>query len=287
MEQFLIGNILLEADYADVPMVSEGNLRRFSWEGPWTGDRAVLRCAHEPLEPYLASPMIPENHVYGIYTHREQPLLVYHWGNRLHGFAVWPDSFRVSFDPCMYHQTPLREDWFFSICAFHRQLLNRGACVLHASYVDIGGRAILFTGPSGVGKSTQAELWVRHAGAQVVNGDRAVLRALDGKWHAFGYPSCGTSGICINRTLPLRAIVILSQGRENRVERMAAGAAIRALISATEFYPWHQGEFDLALRVAERIVSRVSILHLVCTPDQNAVDVLKQYLKRTNDHDSV
>ncbi len=286
MAQFLIGNILLETDYADVPVISEGNLQRFRWDGSWEGDRAVLQCACEPLEPYLSSPLFPENFVYGIYTHRDHPLIVYPWGNRRRGFAVWPDSFRVSFDPCMYRQTPIREDWFFSICAFHRQLLNRGACVLHASYIDVGGEAILFSGPSGVGKSTQAGLWVQHAGAEVINGDRALLREDDGGWKAYGYPSCGTSGICINRTLPLRAIVILSQGRENRVERMAAGAAIRALISATEFYPWHQGEFDLALRVAERIVSRVSILHLVCTPDQNAVDVLKQYLKRTNDHDS-
>ena len=287
MEQFLIGNILLEADYADVPMVSEGNLRRFCWEGPWTGDRAVLRCAHEPLEPYLASPMIPENHVYGIYTHREQPLLVYHWGNRLHGFAVWPDSFRVSFEPGTEHQPPLREDWFFSICAFHRQLLIRNACVLHASYVDIGGRAILFTGPSGVGKSTQAELWVRHAGAQVVNGDRAVLRAVDGKWHAFGYPSCGTSGICINRTLPLSAIVVLAQGPENQVRRLPAGASIRALVSATEFYPWSQREFDLALRTATEIAAHIPVLGLVCRPDAEAVAVLKQYLEGADNHDPV
>lgn len=287
MSGFLIGNILLEADYGDIPVISEGNLQRFRWDGSWEGDRAELRCVCEPLEPFLSVPLFPENIVYGVYTHGDHPLIVYPWGNRRRGFAVWPDSFRISFDPCMHHQTPLREDWFFSICAFHRQLLNRGGCVLHASYVDFGGEAILFSGPSGVGKSTQAGLWAQYAGAEVINGDRALLREDGEGWKVFGYPSCGTSGICINRTLPLRAIVILSQGSENRVEPMPAAAAIRALITATEFYPWHQGEFELALRVAERLVSRVSILRLVCTPDQDAVDVLKQYLKRTNDHDSV
>lgn len=287
MEQFLIGNILLETDYADIPLLSEGNLRRFRWDGPWSGDRAVLKCICEPLDPYLGSPLVPENHVYGIYTHREHPFLVYHWGNQRHGFAVWPDCFRVSFAPSMYHQPPLREDWFFSVCAFHRQLLIRDACVLHASYVDIGGRAILFTGPSGVGKSTQAGLWVRHAGVEVINGDRAVLREHHGRWHVFGYPSCGTSGICINRTLPLKAVVVLTQGKENRVVLLSAAPAIRALVSATEFYPWSQTEFDLALRTATRIAAQTPVLQLVCRPDGQAVSVLKQYLEGIQNHDSV
>ena len=41
-------------------------------------------------------------------------------------------------------------------------LLARGHAVLHASAIRVGGQAILFTAPSGTGKSTQAELWSRH-----------------------------------------------------------------------------------------------------------------------------
>lgn len=281
MEQFLIGDILLQIDYCNVPVLSEGNLQRFRHHGTHASDITTLRCSCQPLEQFKTQVIAPDNRVYGIYSHQDQPLLIYHWGNLLHGFAVWPHRFSVTFDPKMYHQPELREDWFFSICAFHRQLLLRDACVLHASYVDIGGEAILFTGPSGIGKSTQGQLWTRYAGAQVINGDRAVLRKQDGRWHAFGYPACGTSGICINRTLPLKAIVVLSQAKENEIGRLSAGEKVRALVSATELYPWDHEEIDMALNVAKNLAMEVPILKLCCRPDQEAVEVLKNYLEET------
>lgn len=279
MDQFLIGDILVRMDYLGVPVISEGNLRHFCHDGDWEGDRVTLECSAEPLARFLDQPLREDDHVYGIYRHGEQPLLVYHWGTLFHGFAVWPRRFAVTFDPKMYRQTPLREDWFFSVCGFHRQLLLRNACVLHASYVDIGGEAILFTGPSNIGKSTQAGLWAAHAGAGIVNGDRALLRKRDGRWHAFGYPCCGTSGICINRTLPLKAIVVLSQSADNRVEPLSAGAKLRGLTSAMELYPWDGGELDMALRVAQDVICEVPVVRLCCRPDSEAVEVLKTYLE--------
>ena len=279
MDQFLIGNILVQMDYAGVPVLPEGNLRLFTHEGNREADRIVLNCSSEPLSPYLTSPLTEENHVYGIYSHEGQQCLVYHWGNLLHGFAVWPERFAVTMDPRMYHQPPLRMDWFFSVCSFHRQLLIRDACVLHASYVDIGGQAILFTGPSNIGKSTQANLWSQFEGAEVINGDRAVLRKIDGKWHVFGYPCCGTSGICINRNLPLRAIVVLNQANENTVQQLTPASKIRALTAAMELYPWDGTEVDMAFHIAAEIASQVPVLKLSCRPDREAVDVLKKYLE--------
>lgn len=279
MEQFLIGNILVEMDYAGIPVLSEGNLQRFRHEGPWDGEHVRLESRIEPLSNYIVPNYERENHVYGIYSYQNEPLIAYHWGSIFHGFAIWPKRFAVTFDPQMLHQPALREDWFFSICAFHRQLLLRDACVLHASYVDICGEAILFTGPSGMGKSTQAGLWVEHACAQVINGDRALLKKHEGKWHVFGYPTCGTSGICINRNLPLRAIVVLSQAPENRIEALSPAAKIRALTAATELYPWVSDEFDMALKIASDVSAHVPVIRLCCRPDRDAVDVLKHHLE--------
>ena len=287
MDQFLIGNILLEIDYAGVPVISEGKLQRFRYDGPWEGERALLKCVCEPLAPYTTTPFIRDNIVYGIYQHRSEPLLIYRWGNQFNAFAVWPERFSVSLDPVMYHQPALREDWFFSICSFHRQLLNRKGCILHASYVDIGGEAVLFTGPSGMGKSTQAALWADYAGAEIINGDRALLRLLDGKWTAFGYPSCGTSGICLNRTLPIRAIVVLAQDSENAVEALSAAGKIKSLVSSTEIYPWHSKEFDMALDIATEIAAQVPVVKLRCRPDADAVNTLKHYLEGLQNHDVI
>lgn len=282
MEQFLIGNILVQLDYAGVPVIREGNLQRFRHDGAWDGDLVRLNCAIERPPVEQSRLLRKDNRVYEIYSCQDQTFLLYHWGNRFHGFAVWPHRFAVTFPPEMMEQTPLREDWFFSICAFHRQLLLRDGCVLHASYVDIGGEAILFTGPSNIGKSTQADLWVRHCGAEIINGDRAVLRKRNGKWHVFGYPCCGTSGICVNRDMPLKAIVVLAQSKENTVEPLSAANRIRALVSATELYPWDHGEIDMAFGIAGDIAQSVPVVKLSCRPDRGAVDVLKEYLEESN-----
>lgn len=62
------------------------------------------------------------------------------------------------------------------LLGLERLLLSRQGLLLHASFIRWQDRGILFSAPSGTGKSTQADLWVRHRGAEVINGDRAALR---------------------------------------------------------------------------------------------------------------
>lgn len=283
MQQFLIGNILVRTDYAGVQVLSEGNLQRFCYNGDWDGDIVTLDCSCEDLTPYRANQLKRDNHVYGIYSHQNEMCLIYHWGNLFHGFAVWPGRFAITFDPKMYQQPAIREDWFFSICSFHRQLLIRDGCVLHASYVDHRGEAILFTGPSGIGKSTQADLWVKYTGAEVINGDRVALRNYNGRWTAFGYPCCGTSGICIYRSMPVKAIVVLAQASDNRIEVLTPASKVRTLVSAIEIYPWDSEEVNMALRISQNIASEVPVIKLSCRPDRDAVEVLKTYLEEHYD----
>ncbi len=69
--------------------------------------------------------------------------------------------------------------------------------------------AVLFTAPSGTGKSTQAELWRKHRGASIINGDCTLIAEDDGVFTAFGFPFSGTSGIFENRKAPIAAVVYL------------------------------------------------------------------------------
>lgn len=81
-------------------------------------------------------------------------------------------------------------------------LADAGMLVLHSAYiVTRQGEGILFSGPSGIGKSTQAALWQRYGAAQTVNGDRALVRPDTGTVSGVMY--AGTSGICRNVTAPL------------------------------------------------------------------------------------
>ena len=54
------------------------------------------------------------------------------------------------------------------------QLPMRGAFLVHGAAIAYGGKAYLFTAPSGTGKTTHISLWKKYLGddVQIVNGDK-------------------------------------------------------------------------------------------------------------------
>lgn len=157
-------------------------------------------------------------------------------------------------------------------------LLHHRGLLFHASYVDYEGKGILFVAPSGTGKSTQAELWRAHRGARIVNGDKAAVR-LDGTATVHGVPFSGTSGICENVSLPLSAVVVLSQAPENSVRRLPPTQAVSALFPNLFVDNAVPEERQLAMLLLLDLVEQVPVYALACTPDVRAVEVLEQAMK--------
>ena len=150
----------------------------------------------------------------------------------------------------------------------------RGMLVLHSAYIVARtGEAILFSGPSGVGKSTQAALWECCAGARVVNGDRALVDVT--KKTANGIFYSGTSGISENVTAPVRAIVLLGQSSENRVFGPSPQAAFAGVLSQCAYYEWDVSSAEKMTECVARLVSDVPVLRMDCLPDATAVEALR------------
>lgn len=158
-------------------------------------------------------------------------------------------------------------------------IVHRGGFLLHASFIRWNDRAILFTAPSGTGKSTQAALWEKHRGARIINGDRAAVTVEKGGVMAHGIPYCGTSGICGREKLPVAAIVYLSQGTENRIEPLTGLRAFRRLWEGCSVQLWDQEDVDRCSSTVMEALNSVKLVHLACTPDEQAVQVLEAYLK--------
>lgn len=209
--------------------------------------------------------------------------LLNHWAQCRYAYGFWlkelSGSTRLFIHPDVAGQVPLHVSYLLSTAGLHRKLLEKDAAVIHASFIEHKGRAILFMGPSGTGKSTQADLWNRHAGAQIINGDRALLRKQNGIWYVYGYPCCGSSDICLNRTLPLGAAVILQQAAENRVEVLTPFRKICVLSAGTELYPWDSWEVQKVFHLAEQLSAEAPVFGFSCRPDEDAVRVLQNYLE--------
>lgn len=285
MEQYCIGDVLLCWDGGGYRLQEGGFMERFRQEGPWQGDRVCLRGKFEPLTPYRDCPLLLERDLFSVYDVDGERLLLYHWSYLRDGYGIWLDRViqgredAVSFDPAMVTQIPLPADWFFGVCGLHELMLLRGRPVFHASYIDIGGSAILFAAPSQTGKTTQAILWEQHFGAQMINGDRVLLGKRKGIWHAYGFPNCGSSDVCVNRTLPIRAIVVLRQSPENRVEQLTAIEKLRSLVSGMVVYNWDSADVEMTFQLAQELISEIPVVRLCCRPDAEAVAVLKEYLE--------
>lgn len=158
-------------------------------------------------------------------------------------------------------------------------LLHSGRLVLHSSVVETKQGAIVFTAVSGTGKSTQAGLWEKYMGAEVVNGDRCAVGFLDGSPCVFGVPMAGTSGISKNKTLSLRAMVSLGQAPENRIVRLKGAQALLKVGFCSVIDRWDTGDHQKAMDMLSRIMETVPVFSLDCLPDESAVMTLKNTLE--------
>lgn len=151
--------------------------------------------------------------------------------------------------------------------------------ILHCSYIERDGRAILFTAPSETGKSTQAELWSSLKNTEIINGDRAAVRLVDREILAEGIPFAGSSKYCKNRTLPVEAIVYLGQAPKTSIERLRGYQAFAKIWEGVSVNSWDKEDVERVSAIVQEIAARVPVYHLSCTPDESAVIALENALK--------
>ena len=156
-----------------------------------------------------------------------------------------------------------------------RKLLQRfGVLFFHASQVSIDGMGILFTAPSGTGKTTQARLWQAFRGAKIVCNDRTLVR--DGL--TYGYPFDGSEPVNCNDVNKIAAIVSLSQHKNNYVQQRTGAAALAGLMPQMVIDTWDPEARFCATEQLMLLMKTCPVYHLGCTPDSAAVDCLWQRL---------
>lgn len=150
-----------------------------------------------------------------------------------------------------------------------------GTVLLHGSFVDYEGNGIVFTGPSGIGKTTQAELWHKHLGADIVNGDKVLVRYCQENFFTYGLPWKGSSPYCLNRKAPVRAIVALRQAESNRIHKLTNLECMEYFMPHVFLPRWDQDCLCLVLDTLDQILKHVPIWLLECAPNADAVTLTR------------
>lgn len=153
--------------------------------------------------------------------------------------------------------------------------------LFHASLVSYKGCGVMFIGPSGVGKTTQAKLWNRFLSAEIINGDKAFVRKTGNGFNACGLPWRGSSEYCLNKNVPLKGIVLLKQSDENRITGLDASATENVMPHA--FLPyWDKNCLRKALSTFDDLVQSVPVWLLDCRADEAAVKLTVSTVLESN-----
>ncbi len=242
-------------------------------------DTYTLTLITEPLHP--AEPMLCKYGEAHIYHTKDGWLHLFPALGDREGCQVaclfCPDGHHRLFYPAARWPFYAKQWVFATMLQGERLLLRHGAFLLHSSVVELHGKTVLFSAPSGMGKSTQATLWEQHLGATVLNGDRAVIRRTDTGFTAAGSFWSGTSGIYVPRQAPIAGIFLLEQAPENSVEPVGIDG-FKALLSETTVNTWDPDFMAQITDLLCDVMTMVPIYRLRCRPDKGAAELAYQTL---------
>ena len=129
-------------------------------------------------------------------------------------------------------QTEVTEGYAEGVCIYReicRQLpLKFNAYLLHSAVIEYEGNGYAFAAKSGTGKSTHISLWRQRFGkdVHVINGDKPIMRFIDGKLYAYGTPWCGKEGWQTNTKVAVKSLCFLERSKVNSIRKIGADEAV-------------------------------------------------------------
>ncbi len=165
-------------------------------------------------------------------------------------------------------------------------MARQGGFLLHSASAVRNGKAFLFAGVSGAGKTTISRL--APADATLLTDEISYVRKLEGSgqgvsfskagagYVAFGTPFTGElAKVGENTSAPVGALYLLAQGLENRIEPVTAADAGRELLANMLFFAEDQELVGLAFQTACDFVDKVPVYRLTFVPDARVWEMIR------------
>ena len=185
-----------------------------------------------------------------------------------------------------------KEELFHAIRHFFLFFAQRqGFFAIHSASILYRDQVWLFSGHSGMGKSTHTNLWKEQFGTEIINGDLNLIGWSNGeqtnigqsvdksgsKGHpiVYGMPWRGTSGIASTKSYPLGGIVLLGRSDNDHFESLTNDQKIVRVMQRMISPVWTEDMLETNLKCAAKLAKEVPIYYLLCTKEPSAAYVMK------------
>lgn len=185
-----------------------------------------------------------------------------------------------------------KEELFHAIRHFFLFFAQRqGFFAIHSASILYRDQVWIFSGHSGMGKSTHTNLWKEQFGTKIINGDLNLIGWSSGKQDSsrqnadkpsskghpivYGMPWCGTSGIASTKSYPLGGIVLLGRSDNDHFEPLTNDQKIVRVMQRMISPVWEEEMLNQNLTCAEKLAKQIPIFYFLCTKKPSAAERMK------------
>ena len=164
------------------------------------------------------------------------------------------------------------------VAAYQRKLCEniytKNALLMHSALISTEDTGIAFLAKSGTGKTTHTLLWKQLLGDKlsIINGDKPIIRIIDGEVFAYGTPWCGKEGFSENRRVKLSHICFIKRSLELRPVPIETDSGIEPLLNQI-YLPKSAKGLEKTLALADAMVNRCKMWEIYCDKTLKSAEI--------------
>lgn len=141
------------------------------------------------------------------------------------------------------------------------QLYRFNRILIHGAAIAYNNQAYLFSGDSGIGKSTHIKyLKNLYNDITIINGDKPII---DDKGIVYGTPWSGKEKWNTNTSFPLKSIIFVNRDTYNHIEKLDKNECLERLLNNV----YKENGLNEIINILDKALNNVTFYNLYCTDD--------------------